>query len=85
MFLRTAVNNTPGSYSSLNTFFCSRLSQVRQSHLGPLFVVKPLEASDLAVQRETTLKNASPPNLFICASCLLLSDSSNRTVPTEEL
>jgi len=35
-------------------FFCSRLSQVRHSHLGTLSVVKSLEASDLALQRETT-------------------------------
>ena len=85
MFLRTAVNNIPGSYCSHNTFLRSNLSQVRQRNLGPLSVVKSLEASGLAVLWEATLKNASPPKLFLCASCLLLPDSSNRTVPTEEI
>ena len=82
--LRAAVKNIPGSYYRLNTFFRSRLPQVRQRHLGTLSVVNPLEASGLAVLRDATLKYASPPYLFLCASCLLLSDSSNRTVPTEE-
>jgi len=57
MFMRAAVNNIPGSCCSLNTFFPrSRLSQARQRHLGPLSVVKPLEATSMAVLREATLK-----------------------------
>ena len=37
-------------------FFLSRFSQVRQKHLGPLRMVKPLEATSMAVLREATLK-----------------------------
>jgi hypothetical protein len=84
-FFRSSWENIPGTYCSLNIFFRSRLSHVRQRYLGLPSVVKPLEASGQAVLMEETLRNASPPNLVLCALCLLLSDSSNWTVPTEEI
>jgi len=45
----------------------SRLSQIRQRHLGPLNVVKPLEATIMAVLREATLRTTCHHQICSCA------------------